>query len=76
MRWFENRVKQRLDYTDYVVRQKARPTIGTCGVFSLGYGAKEVVQVFVMMMLRQCEVELAIAGQEEGKMGLSMLLAE
>jgi len=45
-------------------------------VFSLGYGAKEVVQVFVMMMLRQCEVELAIAGQEEGKMGLSMLLAE
>lgn len=33
-------------------------------LFSLGYGAREVIQVFVVMMLRQCEVELATAGQE------------
>ena len=34
----------------------------------LVYGAREVIQVFVvMMMLRQCEVELATAGQEGKK---------
>ena len=58
-----------------MVRQKARPTIGACGVISLGYGAREVILRRVMM-LRQCAVELATANYGARWFRMSMLLTE